>query len=120
MVLATDSARAQGYAVVTFTGFADDNPLKMQGDFNLWVESRAYDIVEMTHQIWLLAVCDFLIGKKVQPDGTMRKLLDVSRLHALGWRQKIGLREGIGLTCSWYVKDFTETHSLVSPPSAPS
>jgi len=30
-----------------------------------------------------------------KPDGTPRKLMDVSRLHALGWRNRIGLREGI-------------------------
>ena len=30
-----------------------------------------------------------------KPDGTPRKLLDVSRLHALGWQHSIGLREGI-------------------------
>ncbi|HXQ82351.1 MAG TPA: GDP-L-fucose synthase [Opitutaceae bacterium] len=32
------------------------------------------------------------------PDGTPRKLLDVSRMSALGWRARIGLREGIGAT----------------------
>jgi len=32
-----------------------------------------------------------------KPDGTLRKLLDVSRLAALGWRAKIGLRQGIEL-----------------------
>lgn len=30
-----------------------------------------------------------------KPDGTPRKLMDVSRLHALGWKHRIGLREGI-------------------------
>jgi len=30
-----------------------------------------------------------------KPDGTPRKLMDVSRLHSLGWKHKIGLREGI-------------------------
>lgn len=30
-----------------------------------------------------------------RPDGTPRKLMDVSKLHALGWRHKIGLRDGI-------------------------
>lgn len=33
-----------------------------------------------------------------QPDGTPRKLLDVSRMHALGWKAKIGLKEGIQRT----------------------
>lgn len=35
------------------------------------------------------------------PDGTPRKLLDVSRLRALGWEAQIGLREGISETYRW-------------------
>jgi GDP-L-fucose synthase len=38
-----------------------------------------------------------------KPDGTPRKLLDVSRLHELGWRARRGLREGIGETYEWYL-----------------
>lgn len=37
------------------------------------------------------------------PDGTPRKLLDVARLHALGWRHRIRLRAGIEQTYAWYV-----------------
>lgn len=37
-----------------------------------------------------------------KPDGTPRKLLDVSRLHALGWRHRLSLREGLEHTCDWY------------------
>jgi GDP-L-fucose synthase len=37
-----------------------------------------------------------------KPDGTPRKLLDVSRLHALGWRARIGLEEGLRGTYAWY------------------
>ncbi|MFE1231857.1 GDP-L-fucose synthase family protein [Streptomyces sp. NPDC059442] len=37
-----------------------------------------------------------------KPDGTPRKLLDVSRLHALGWKPAIGLREGIASTYAWW------------------
>jgi GDP-L-fucose synthase len=33
-----------------------------------------------------------------KPDGTPRKLLDVSRMHALGWRARTGLAEGIRKT----------------------
>jgi len=36
------------------------------------------------------------------PDGVPRKLLDVSRLFALGWRPKISLREGIAQTWRWW------------------
>ena len=38
-----------------------------------------------------------------RPDGTPRKLLNVSRLHALGWREKIGLPDGIRQTYRWYL-----------------
>jgi GDP-L-fucose synthase len=38
-----------------------------------------------------------------RPDGTPRKLLDVSRLTALGWRAKRGLREGIEQTYGWFL-----------------
>jgi GDP-L-fucose synthase len=37
-----------------------------------------------------------------KPDGTPRKLLDVSRLAALGWRHRIGLEDGIRSTYRWY------------------
>jgi GDP-L-fucose synthase len=36
-----------------------------------------------------------------KPDGTPRKLLDVSRLHALGWRHTIGLRDGLRSAYEW-------------------
>lgn len=39
-----------------------------------------------------------------RPDGTPRKLLDVSRITALGWRPKVNLREGIERTYRWYVE----------------
>ncbi len=37
------------------------------------------------------------------PDGTPRKLMDVSRLTALGWRPRIDLRDGLASTYAWYV-----------------
>jgi GDP-L-fucose synthase len=37
-----------------------------------------------------------------KPDGTPRKLLDVNKLHGLGWRAEIGLREGLVQTYAWY------------------
>jgi len=48
-----------------------------------------------------------LVFDTSKPDGTPQKLLDVSRMAALGWRAKIGLREGIAST----YRQFRETHA---------
>ena len=37
-----------------------------------------------------------------KPDGTPRKLLDVSKINGLGWKAQIGLEEGIRATYGWY------------------
>jgi GDP-L-fucose synthase len=43
-----------------------------------------------------------------KPDGTPRKLLDISRLLALGWKPGISLREGLKTTYDWYLKNDTQ------------
>jgi len=43
-----------------------------------------------------------LVFDKTKPDGTPRKLLDVSRLHGLGWHHRVNLREGIAETYRWF------------------
>lgn len=43
-----------------------------------------------------------LVFDTSKPDGTPRKLSDVSKLNALGWRHKIGIEEGIRNTYDWY------------------
>jgi GDP-L-fucose synthase len=37
-----------------------------------------------------------------------RKLLDVSKINALGWKAKIGLEEGIRSTVAWFVEHYEE------------
>jgi len=44
-----------------------------------------------------------LVFDTSRPDGTPRKLLDVSRMHALGWKPKIPLREGIAQVYQWFL-----------------
>ena len=63
MVNAAQTAKKLGLDVITFTGFNPDNALKKEGIINIWLDSKAYNIVENTHQIWLLTVCDLMIGK---------------------------------------------------------
>ena len=43
-----------------------------------------------------------------KPDGTLRKLTDVSRLHRLGWHHKVGIDEGISRLYKWYLKEKNE------------
>lgn len=43
-----------------------------------------------------------LVFDTTKPDGTPRKLSDVSRLHQLGWRHRISLKEGLETTYAWY------------------
>ena len=45
-----------------------------------------------------------LVFDTTKPDGTMRKLLDVSRAKALGWEAQVGLREGIEKTYAWFLE----------------
>ncbi len=45
------------------------------------------------------------------PDGTPRKLLDVSRLSSLGWRSRITLRAGIEQTYRWYLQQLVEAET---------
>jgi GDP-L-fucose synthase len=39
-----------------------------------------------------------------KPDGTPRKVLDVTRITSLGWRPRIGLKEGVTSTYAWFVE----------------
>lgn len=43
-----------------------------------------------------------IVWDTTKPDGTPRKLLDVSKLHTLGWHHKISLKEGLETTYEWY------------------
>jgi len=46
-----------------------------------------------------------LVFDSSKPDGTPRKLLDVTRIHALGWQARIPLNEGIRQTYQWYLNN---------------
>ncbi len=59
----------------------------------------------------IVSVIDYkghLIFDATKPDGTPRKLLDVTRLTELGWRPKISLQAGIESTCAWFSQHFQE------------
>lgn len=43
-----------------------------------------------------------------KPDGTMRKLMDVSRLAAMGWKARISLEEGVKQTYRWFLENHAD------------
>ena len=49
-----------------------------------------------------------IVWNKSKPNGTPRKLLDVSRLKKIVWQSKIDLKEGIENTYNWYLKNFND------------
>lgn len=63
VVEAARKAKEMGLTLVTLTGFDADNALRRLGDVNFWVDSRAYNIVECTHMIWLMAAVDYSLGR---------------------------------------------------------
>ena len=52
-----------------------------------------------------------LVFDDSKPDGTPRKVLDVSRIHALGWKARIDLEPGIAATYRWYLNRQAQTVS---------
>lgn len=46
-----------------------------------------------------------IIWDATKPDGTPRKLMDISKMHALGWKHKVSLEEGIQKTYDWFLKN---------------
>ena len=47
-----------------------------------------------------------IVMDSTKPDGTMRKLTDISRIKALGWKPKITLEEGVKNTYQWFCSQY--------------
>lgn len=47
-----------------------------------------------------------LVWDTSKPDGMMRKMMDMSRLHSMGWKHRIGLEEGIKSAYEWYASHY--------------
>ncbi|MEP6592373.1 MAG: hypothetical protein ABJC51_01705, partial [Acidobacteriota bacterium] len=53
-----------------------------------------------------------------KPDGMPRKLLDVSNLHALGWRHRIALQDGVRSTYQWFLEHQATLRLSSAPPQS--
>ncbi|AGY56535.1 GDP-L-fucose synthase family protein [Gloeobacter kilaueensis] len=79
--------------------FDDPGPINVGTGVDLSIRNLAELICE---------IADYggeLVFDSSKPDGTPRKLMDVSRLTAIGWQARTSLREGIQKTLAWYLSE---------------
>ena len=60
-----------------------------------------------------------IIWDSSKPDGTPRKLMDVSKMHELGWKHQVELEEGIQLTYDWFLENIDSVKKMSFAPPAP-
>jgi len=81
--------------------FDDETHLNVGTGEDLTIRELAEMVAEVVHP------GAHLVFDTSKPDGTPQKLLDVSRLHELGWKHRIELREGIESTYRWFLENLT-------------
>ena len=54
-----------------------------------------------------------ILYKTDMPDGTLRKVLDISKIRLLGWEPRISLAEGISTTYQWYMQELSKKGSML-------
>ena len=67
MINACKAAKRKKIKVISLTGHSQNNPLSKLSNISLWINSKAYNFIENIHQIWLLSICDLIIGKREYP-----------------------------------------------------
>ncbi|WP_369777810.1 GDP-L-fucose synthase family protein [Streptomyces sp. R33] len=81
---------------VLLGSYDGDEPVNIGCGEDLTIKALAETVAEVT------GFRGRLVWDTSKPDGTPRKLLDVTRLTSLGWKPEIGLREGIAATYRWW------------------
>jgi GDP-L-fucose synthase len=84
--------------------YDDESHINVGTGEDLTIRELAETIRNVVHPTATLAF------DATKPDGTPRKLLDVSRLHALGWSHSTPLDQGIEDTYRWYLEHETDAH----------
>ena len=65
VVNAINYCKKKKIKLVGFSGFSKNNTLNLKSDIKFWVNSKNYNIIENTHQAWLLMLCDKLAKKNI-------------------------------------------------------
>jgi GDP-L-fucose synthase len=99
-----DLARA---VILLLEAFDDPQPINVGAGSDLSIKSLADLVAEV------VGYTGTITWDTSKPDGTPRKLLDGSRLNALGWKPEIELSTGIRATYDWYVENVAS--SAINP-----
>ena len=54
-----------------------------------------------------------IVWDDTKPDGTPRKLMDVSKMHELGWKHKVELEDGIAKTYNWFLENIENVKKII-------
>jgi GDP-L-fucose synthase len=87
-------------SLVIMESYNDDMPINVGSGSDVTIKELAETIATTVGYTGIITF------DTTRPDGTMKKLLDVSRLNALGWKPRLSLREGLALT----YQDFLTTY----------
>ena len=63
-LVAASRVKSMNLYVDMLSSFSLDNLLRKLGDINLWFDSKAYNIVKLSHHIWLLSILDYIVENK--------------------------------------------------------
>ena len=61
---AAHQAKKMCLPLIGLSGFSLENPLKKFRDVIFWADCQEYNIIEMTHHVWLLAIVEYIIKQK--------------------------------------------------------
>ena len=92
--------------VFLMENYSDDSHINVGTGADLSIRQLAEMIRDVVHPE------AELVFDTSKPDGTPRKVLDVSRLDALGWRPSIELRDGIDQTYRWFLDQISDASTL--------
>ena len=109
-----DLADASIFALENWDPSKNNAPLDKLGEPLNWlnvgtgIDISIKELAEMIAKI--TSFKGEIIWNKDKPDGTFRKLLNVSKLEKLGWKSKISLEEGLIITYKDYKKELKENN----------
>lgn len=79
----------------------ETNPIQSHINVGAGIDYTIRELAEIVAKV--ISYEGEIVFDETKPDGTVRKLMDVSRLARLGWKARINLEEGLNMTYQWFI-----------------